>query len=57
MDYVSIEVQISGCWQVSRSCPNDPQMYLMEMKNVKAIYPDLRVRTVDKDGRLLDMLV
>lgn len=56
MDYVEVQVQISGNWQTSRSCPNDPQMYLCEMKNVKAIYPDLRVRTVDKDGRLLDML-
>jgi hypothetical protein len=56
MDYVEVQFQNSGVWQTSRSCPNDPQIYLCEMKNVKAIYPDLRVRTVDKDGRLLDML-
>lgn len=57
MDYVDIQVEISGNWQTSRSCPNDSQMYIMEMKNVKAIYPDLRVRTVDKDGRLLDIMI
>lgn len=56
MDYVDIQMQVGGVWQTTRSCPNDPQYYLPEMKSVKEIHPDLRVRTVDKDGRLLDML-
>jgi hypothetical protein len=56
LDYAEIQVQISGNWQTSRSCPNDPQYILTEMKNVKNIYPDLRVRAVDKDGRLIDLM-
>ena len=56
LDYAQIQVQISGNWETSRSCPNDPQMILNEMKNVKNIFPDLRVRAVDKHGRLLDLL-
>lgn len=55
-DYAAIEVQISGVWQVARSCLNSSQMIISEMKNVKGIYPDLRVRAVDSDGRLIDML-
>lgn len=56
MDYVDVQVQIAGNWQTSRSCLNDPQVYVWAMKEVKSIFPDYRVRTVDKDGRLLDML-
>jgi hypothetical protein len=56
MDYVEIQIQVSGIWQTCRSCPNDSQYILCEMKNVKNIYPDLRVRAADKDGRLIDML-
>lgn len=56
MDYVYVQVQNTGVWQNVTSCLNDSQLILCEMKNVKNIYPDLRVRTVDKDGRLIDML-
>lgn len=56
MDYVYVQVQNTGVWQNVTSCLNDSQIILCEMKNVKNIYPDLRVRTVDKDGRLIDML-
>jgi len=56
LDYVSIQVQISGNWETARSCLNDSQMILNEMKNVKNIYPDYRVRAVDENGRLIDML-
>lgn len=54
---VEVQVQVSGNWQTVRTCSNNSQIYLGEMRNVKAGNPDLRVRTVDKDGRLLDMLM
>ena len=57
MDYVDIQVQITGVWQTLGSCLNDSQIYLCEMKNAKMTYPELRVRTVDKQGRLLDMMI
>jgi len=56
LDYVEIQIQVTGNWQTIRSCLNDSQIILMEMKNVKNIYPDYRVRAVDKNGRLIDML-
>ena len=57
MDRVEIQVQISGNWQTVCSTLNDSQYILNEMKNAKNIYPDLRVRAVDNNGRLIDMLV
>lgn len=57
MDYAIIEVQITGTWQVQREVNNDSQTILMEMENVKRIYPDYRVRAVDKQGRLIDMMM
>lgn len=57
MDYVEVQVEVSGNWQTVCNCPNDSQVYTNEMRNVKNIYPDRRVRTVDKDGRLLDLMV
>ena len=56
MDRAEIQVQISGNWQTYCSTLNDPQYILNEMKNAKNIYPDLRVRAVDQDGRTLDMM-
>jgi len=56
LDYVDIQIQNTGVWQTITSCLNDSQIILMEMQNVKNIYPDLRVRAVDKNGRLIDML-
>ena len=56
MDYVHVQVQISGVWQTFRSLPNNSQMILCEMKNAKATYPDYRIRTVDANDRLIDML-
>jgi hypothetical protein len=53
---VQIEVQIAGNWQSASSTLNDPQIYLAEMKSVQKMYPGLRVRTVDREGRLLDMI-
>ena len=56
LDYVYIQVQISGLWQVCREVMNDSQMIEIEMRNVKNIYPDYRVRAVDKNDRLIDLM-
>ena len=55
-DYAEIQVQVSGNWQTLGRTLNDSQYILNEMKNAKNIYPELRIRAVDKDGRVLDMM-
>lgn len=56
LDYVEVQIQVTGNWQSITSCLNDSQIILNEMKNVKNIYPDYRVRVVDKNGRLIDLM-
>ena len=55
-DYVEIQVQISGNWQTLGNTLNNSQYILNEMKNAKNIYPELRVRAVDNEGRVVDMM-
>ncbi len=58
MDQVQIQFQdLTGNWMTVRITQNNSQMILMAMKDVKQIYPDKRVRAVDMDGRLIDILV
>ena len=56
LDYVEVQIQVTGNWQTITSCLNDSQIILNEMKNVKNIYPDYRVRVFDKNGRLIDSM-
>ena len=53
---VEIQVQVNGVWQTFSYIVNDPRFYLNEMRNAQASYPSHRVRTVDENGRLIDML-
>jgi hypothetical protein len=53
---VEIQVQVNSVWQTFSYIVNDPQFYLNEMRNAQACYPSHRVRTVDENGRLIDML-
>ena len=56
--YANIEVQdASGTWQLFTKTFNDSRYILPAMKSMKAANPDKRVRAVDDDGRLLDMLL
>lgn len=57
MDYVHIQIQDGGIWKTITSLPNNSQRILSEMQSVKRIYPNLRVRTVDENDRLIDMLM
>ena len=56
MDYVTVQVQDNGILKAQTSFPNNAQRIISEMKSAKEIYPNLRVRTVDNSGRLIDML-
>jgi len=56
-DDVDIQLQDqSGMWRTYHTTINNSQMILMRMKELKDRYPDLRVRAVTRDGRLVDML-
>ena len=58
MNQVQIQFQdLTGNWMTVRITQNNSQMIIMAMREVKQIYPDKRVRAVDTDGRLLDMLI
>ena len=53
----AIEYQdVSGNWITSVTVPNEPPVVLNGMKSVAVLYPGKRVRTVDEDGRLIDIL-
>ena len=51
-----IQVQSSGVWQTYTICPNDLQMIQLEMQQLARNHPGHRIRAVDKDGRVLDIL-
>lgn len=54
---VDIQAQDStGMWRTFSSCENNSQRILSEMKSLKSNHPDKRVRAVDKQGRVVDIL-
>ena len=57
MDRVQIQLQdITGIWRTMSSVINNSQFIIMAMKSLKARFPDKRVRAVDMNGRLIDLL-
>jgi ribulose bisphosphate carboxylase small subunit len=46
----------SGMWRTYTITINQSQKVLMEMQNLKRNHPNLRVRAVDKNGRVIDIL-
>lgn len=57
MDYVSIQAQdLSGIWRTYRNVQNNSQRILDEMRSLKSQFPDFRIRAVDSNGRLVDIL-
>jgi len=46
----------SGMWRDTATTIQDSQVYLARMQEATQNYPGMRVRTVDDNGRLLDML-
>jgi hypothetical protein len=47
---------VLGNWITSITVPNEPPVILSGMKSVAVLYPGKRVRAVDQDGKLIDIL-
>lgn len=57
MDNIHIQAQdTSGNWRTYHITLNQPQRILQEMQALKSRYPDYRVRAVDENGRVVDIL-
>jgi hypothetical protein len=55
-DRVQIQIQDSGMWRTVHITENQSQQVLINMRSIQARYPDKRVRAIDSDGRLIDLL-
>jgi hypothetical protein len=57
MDFIAIQLQDqSGNWRTYNQTQNIPSLIRQRMEELKRQFPDLRVRAVDNEGRLVDML-
>ena len=57
MDNIQVQVQDdTGNWRTYTITTNNSQMIRSAMRQLKQQFPDNRVRAVDMDGRLVDML-
>jgi len=57
MDYVSIQAQdLSGMWRTYSNVENNSQRILTEMQSLQRQFPDFRIRAVDANGRVVDIL-
>jgi hypothetical protein len=56
-EFVNIQVQDqTGMWRTTATSQNEPQLYLTRMQEAAYMHPDKRVRTVNKYGRVIDLL-
>ena len=54
---VQIQLQdIMGNWRTYNITLNNSQMILSEMKQLSSRFPNYRVRAVDMEGKLVDIL-
>lgn len=57
MEFISIQLQDqSGNWRTYQQTQNIPLLIRQGMEELKRQFPDLRVRAVDSDERLVDIL-
>lgn len=57
MDNIQVQVQDdTGNWRTYQITTNNSQMIRSAMRQLKTQFPDNRVRAVDMDGRLVDMM-
>lgn len=57
MDGVQIQMQdLSGNWRTYTITTNFPTQIRMEMENLQRQFPTSRIRAVDMNGRLIDIL-
>lgn len=56
-DQIEIQAQdTSGMWRTYHVTMNDSQRILAEMRSIQSRYPNYRVRAVDQNGRIVDIL-
>jgi hypothetical protein len=57
MDRVEIQAQdTTGNWRTYHTTDNSPQRILSEMKSLQSRYPNYRIRAIDQNGRVVDIL-
>ena len=57
MEYISIQAQDkSGMWRTYSRVQNNSQRIRDAMVELQRQHPDYRIRAIDGDGRIVDML-
>ena len=58
MRYIHFQIQDGGTWRTVGSAEEGAldSAILIEMRNVKFRHPDRRIRCVNDDGRILDLM-
>ena len=57
MDRVEIQAQdTTGNWCTYHVTDTNSQRILSEMKSLQSRYPDYRIRAIDQNGRVVDIL-
>jgi hypothetical protein len=57
MDSVQIQAQdTSGNWRTYLNVINQSQRIYSEMRSLQSRYPNYRIRAVDQNGRIVDIL-
>ncbi len=57
MNQVQIQLQdTTGNWRTFGITQNNSQQILFEMKHLSSNFPNQRVRAVDMDGKIVDIL-
>ena len=57
MDSIQIQAQdTSGMWRTIQYTLNQSQKILAAMKSLQSCYPTYRIRAVDQNGKIVDIL-
>ena len=57
MDYIQIQAQDkSGHWRTYIHTENNSQIILLRMKELQSQFPGFRIRAIDQNGRVIDIL-
>lgn len=57
MEYVSIQAQDpSGIWRTYNRVPYNLQLIVKAMRDLRRQYPNFRIRAIDRDERIVDIL-
>lgn len=57
MDQIEIQLQdTTGNWRTYMTTMNQPQLITIRMRELKSQHPKNKVRAIDANGRLIDLL-